>query len=100
MLLNYAKDHQFDPLIAQNWYSVLRKDVKAYEVQSNFKFKIYKNLYLMQGGLQLVEKYGGSLLQSVKALFPEIGFSKSDYLASKSKNIFYNYIIFVQRINF
>eukprot|EP00026_Physarum_polycephalum_P001003 Phypoly_transcript_01004.p1 GENE.Phypoly_transcript_01004~~Phypoly_transcript_01004.p1 ORF type:complete len:1224 (-),score=188.92 Phypoly_transcript_01004:75-3746(-) len=60
--VEYAREHSFDPLIAQNWYDISRDDIM--NVKSAGSVMLY---------------YSGSTISALLHLFPEIGLERTKF---------------------
>lgn len=63
--VNFAQQRGFDPLVAENWYSVLPSDL--------FTFRG------LRAAQQLVSYYSGSYVVALQSLFPNIGLDKDKF---------------------
>lgn len=67
---NFAKQRGFDPLIAENWYTIQISDIK--EEQVCLIFFIFVNYY-PKGGITLLHGYKYSLIRALLDIYPDIG---------------------------
>lgn len=58
---NFAQQNGFNPLIAKNWYSRMGKEIEEKE------------------GRGLLDKYNGSMIKALLAIYPEIGLDPSKF---------------------
>jgi len=60
----FAKDNEFDPLVASNWYTVTTAMVIP-----------------RKGGKSVLEYYGGSFAKALLQLYPDIGLDRTRFMA-------------------
>eukprot|EP00026_Physarum_polycephalum_P002023 Phypoly_transcript_02027.p1 GENE.Phypoly_transcript_02027~~Phypoly_transcript_02027.p1 ORF type:complete len:816 (+),score=61.48 Phypoly_transcript_02027:208-2655(+) len=61
---NYAKDHNFDPLLAENWYSQAKSQIMA-----------------TKGAHTILAYHNASISKALADLFPHIGIDRNKFLA-------------------
>ena len=69
-----AKDMDFDPLVAENWYKMTHNTVikkKVWRISTNTRNNIY-----WQGGTSIIKHYEGSYIKALEKLYPEVSFSR------------------------
>lgn len=81
--LTYAKQHNFDPLVPENWYNVVASDL------SHLKAFIFADLclivnYLLQDCVYILHLYKDNVRHALLSLFPEIGLDPENFKYSYS----------------
>lgn len=77
----FAKNSGFDPLVAENWYTISRDKI----MQSVCTPLLGQTIVtLLQGGAKVIDQYNGSVVGALINLFPNIGLDKSKLLALPS----------------
>jgi hypothetical protein len=83
--VKFAKKRNFDPLVVNNWYQVIRHDVLPEKVYflllfflslSSSLLSLIKN---MQGASPIIKAFGNSHVHAIMKAFPEINFDVSEF---------------------
>jgi len=95
VLLAFAKANNFDPLVADCWYYVSRKQFLLYTVCIPlYLFPLLDILNLLKGGRGVVKYYDNSLIEAIIDLFPELSLEKSKF-ASVPRIYFFFVFVFI-----
>lgn len=97
MLINYAAEMGFDPLIATNWYHITKRNILAIKVilsSSFFLGTLMLNIlaliffiftYVYKGGNSMLMRYGNKHTQALMDTFPEIGLERERFVGLNRK---------------
>lgn len=78
-LEKFAKDNNFDPLVAENWYAVSSSHVSKQVRNVIYLFANIATTNPPQEGAAMLAYYNGSLVRALLDLFPNIGLEKSRF---------------------
>ena len=94
----YAKRNSFDPLDAENWYSLRKKTVASIKVSSLLSSFFFFSLpldslhpflslltVLLKGGSTILKHFRNSHVNALLELFPEIGLEVNKFVGVPSK---------------
>lgn len=87
--VRYAKVKGFDPLAADNWYSVFASHIPSAKVFSlffslfSFLFSCSLSFFLFTCNKVVLGYHGNSLSRALKELFPDIGIDNSKFITQQ-----------------
>ena len=77
---DFARERRFDPLIAENWYTVKQAEIRAREVHPSPPLLSFLLSFTFQGGSGVLRYYDGSYIRALMVLYPKIGLKPSGFL--------------------
>lgn len=80
----FAELHNFDPLVASNWYNVTREQIVAVKVF----LRILCWVNAAQGAFPILQQYEGDYLAALADIYPGIGLLKEEFSSCISIAIF------------
>lgn len=83
----FAQKMGFDPLIAENWYSVKQHVVKKFKV-AFFILVVSKITYNIQGGGAVLSYFSGNIHKALTNIFPNIGLDVNKFSRRPSNSPF------------
>lgn len=90
--VNFAKANAFDPLIAENWYTVQKDQVTQSKVQYT-KLRAHSFIFILKGGSRVLYYSNNSVPKALVELFPDIGLDKTKFEHLESNNFLISLII-------
>lgn len=90
--VNFAKANAFDPLIAENWYTVQKDQVTQSKVQYT---KLRAFIYILKGGSRVLYYSNNSVPKALVELFPNIGLDKTKFEHLESNKFLISLIIII-----
>lgn len=83
-LIKFAKKQGFDPLVAENWYSVPGKILKA----SKVIHLVHNHAYLQQG-MSIITRIHGGYRKALIHLFPELKLDPKKFHYDRMNHLYY-----------
>jgi hypothetical protein len=77
-----AKSKNFDPLDAEKWYSLGRKDIKRALCLSNYCTSLFSH-FILQAKTIILKYYDNSRVKALIKLYPELNLKKENFAKSK-----------------
>jgi hypothetical protein len=102
---DYAKEHGFDPLVAENWYIQPRERILSTKVCSLFNLSLspalsllslpfypHSSLIITKGAFGVIYYHNKNIVEALQYMFPEIDFDESKFSQLCKSNMVHLFI--------